>query len=192
MIATNEELALLEKWKRKLCLQEWRIKLLTHLHPEEMMVRNTTGCTEWSEAIKTARIEIINPACYGDRIVPFNFEKTLVHELLHLKFSFWCQNEDDVGCPHCGEVINTVDIASTDSGGRAWYEFLENIGYCVPYGKRTEEKDWNCLDMVLDNEQAKQLADYAVKKEVYNWDGVESVVATALMHENKVVINANW
>ena len=38
----------------------------------------------------------------------------------------------------------------------------------------------------------KQLADYAVKKEVYNWDGVESVVATALMHENKVVINANW
>lgn len=96
MIATNDELALLEKWKRKLCLQEWRIKLLTHLHPEEMMVRNTAGCTEWSEAIKTARIEIINPACY------------------------------------------------------------------------------------------------AVKKEVYNWDGVESVVATALMHENKVVINANW
>lgn len=48
------------------------------------------------------------------------------------------------------------------------------------------------LGMVLDNEQAKQLADYAVKKEVYNWDGVESVVATALMHENKVVINANW
>lgn len=28
MIATNEELALLEKWKRKLCLQEWRIKLM--------------------------------------------------------------------------------------------------------------------------------------------------------------------
>lgn len=98
----------------------------------------------------------------------------------------------DVRCPHCGEVITKVDVASTDSSGRVWYEFLENIGYCVPYGKRTEEKDWNCLDMVLDNEQAKQLADYAVKKEVYNWDGVESVVATALMHENKVVINANW
>ena len=28
MITTNEELALLEKWKRKLCLQEWRIKSL--------------------------------------------------------------------------------------------------------------------------------------------------------------------
>lgn len=47
-------------------------------------------------------------------------------------------------------------------------------------------------DMVLDNEQAKQLVDYAVKKEVYNWDGVESVVAEALAHGNKVVINADW
>lgn len=67
-------------------------------------------------------------------------------------------------CPNCGTSVGYTDVASTDSGGRAWYEFLENIGYCVPYGKRTEEKDWNCLDMVLDNEQAKQLADYAVKK----------------------------
>lgn len=95
-------------------------------------------------------------------------------------------------CPNCGTSVGYTDVASTDSSGRAWYEFLENVGYCVPYDKRTEEKDWNCLDMVLDDEQAKQLADYAVKKEVYNWDGVERIVATALMHENKVVINANW
>ena len=160
------------------------------------MVRNTAGCTEWSEAIKTARIEIINPACYGDRIVPFDFEKTLVHELLHLKFSFWCQNEDDIGddvcCPHCGEVINTVEVNSTDSGGRLWYDFLERFGYYVPYEKRTKENDWYGKDMVLDNEQAKQLADYAVKKEVYNWDGVERIVTEALAHGNKVVINADW
>lgn len=32
----------------------------------------------------------------------------------------------------------------------------------------------------------------AVKKEVYNWDGVENVVAEALAHGNKVVINADW
>ena len=114
MIATNEELALLEKWKRKLCLQEWRIKLLTHLHPEEMMVRNAAGCTEWSEEIKTARIEIINPACYGDRIVPFDFEKTLVHELLHLKFSFWCQNEDDVGDRVMHQMIDDLARALTE------------------------------------------------------------------------------
>lgn len=76
-----------------------------------------------------------------------------------------------VRCPHCGEVINTVDVASTDSSGRLWYDFLERLGYYVPYEKRTEKNNWYGKDMVLDNEQAKQLVDYAVKKEVYNWDG---------------------
>lgn len=102
MIATNEELALLEKWKRKLCLQEWRIKLLTHLHPEEMTVRNTAGCTEWSEAIKTARIEIINPACYGDRIVPFDFEETLVHVVIDLGNSV--PHPDRFNCPYVNRI----------------------------------------------------------------------------------------
>ena len=95
-------------------------------------------------------------------------------------------------CPNCGTLVGHTDVASTDSGGRLWYDFLERLGYYVPYEKRTEKNDWYCKDMVLDNEQAKQLADYVVKKEVYNWDGVERVVAMALMHENKVVINANW
>ena len=45
MIATNEETALLEKWKRKLCLQEWRIKRLNHPHPGEKMGRNNAGGT---------------------------------------------------------------------------------------------------------------------------------------------------
>ena len=83
MIATNDELALLEKWKRKLCLREWRI-------------------------------EIINPAYYGDRILPFDFEKTLVHELLHLKFSFWCQNEDDVGDRVMHQMIDDLARALTE------------------------------------------------------------------------------
>ena len=64
--------------------------------PEGMTISGVAGCTEWSEPGKTARIEIIDPEYYGDRIVPFDFEKTLIHELLHLKMSFWCQNGDDV------------------------------------------------------------------------------------------------
>lgn len=114
MTATNEELALLEKWKQKLCLQEWRIKLLTRLRPEEMAMDDVAGCTEWSESIKTARIEIVDPAYYGDRIVPFDFEKTIVHELLHLKFSFWCQNEDDVGDRVMHQMIDDLARAFTE------------------------------------------------------------------------------
>lgn len=114
MTATNKELALLEKWKRKLCLHEWRIRLKTHLRPEEMTMNDAAGCTEWSESIKTARIEIIDPTYYGDRILPFDFEKTLVHELLHLKFSFWCQNEDDVGDRVMHQMIDDLARALTE------------------------------------------------------------------------------
>lgn len=114
MIATVEEQRLLEKWQKKLCLQEWRIRLKTHLLPEEMTMNDAAGCTEWSESIKTARIEIIDPAYYGDRIMPFDFEKTLVHELLHLKFSFWCQNEDDVGDRVMHQMIDDLARALTE------------------------------------------------------------------------------
>ena len=114
MTATNEELTLLEKWKRKLCLNEWRIKLLTNLRPEEMTMNDVAGCSEWSESIKTARIEIIDPDYYGDRIVPFDFEKTLVHEMLHLKFSFWCQNEDDIGDRVMHQMIDDLARALTE------------------------------------------------------------------------------
>lgn len=95
-------------------------------------------------------------------------------------------------CPNCGVPVGHTDITSTDSNGSLWYDFLEKLGYYVSYEKQTKENNWYGKDMVLDNEQAKQLADYAVKNAVYHWYDVERVVAMALLHENKVVINADW
>lgn len=69
MIATNEELALLKKWKRKLCLQEWRIKLLTHLHPEEMMVRNTAGCHLCMRKVIRERVQLTDFCSHGLPII---------------------------------------------------------------------------------------------------------------------------
>lgn len=80
MIATNEELALLEKWKRKLCLQEWRIKLLTHLHPEEMMVRNTTGCTEMNrDVVIYATPTITKDISYNTRDLVIDLGNSVPH-----------------------------------------------------------------------------------------------------------------
>lgn len=79
--------ALLNEWQERLGLQDWRIKLCPKCTPGEMEMENAAGCTIWTESIKSAKIQILNPKYYGDRIVPFDFEKTLVHELLHLKLS---------------------------------------------------------------------------------------------------------
>ena len=95
-------------------------------------------------------------------------------------------------CPECGRLVTTQDIYAEDSGGRVWYDFLESVGYYVPYEKRTEENDWYGEDMVLNEEQAKQLTNLVSENHPYNARDVECLVASALLHGNKVVINADW
>ena len=62
----------------------------------------------------------------------------------------------------------------------------------VPYEKWPEENNWYGEDMVLTEEQAKQLADFVSDNQPYNARDVECLVARALLHGNKVVINADW
>ena len=95
-------------------------------------------------------------------------------------------------CPDCGLLVTTQDIGEECSCGRVWYDFLESVGYYVPYEKRTEENDWYGKDMVLTEEQEKQLADFVSEYQPYNARDVEYLVARALLHGNKVVINADW
>ncbi len=79
--------AMLSSWKKRLALSDWNIKIKINCSPEEMTLQDVSGEVDWSEAGKCAIIRIIDPAYYGDRIVPFDFETTLIHELLHLKFT---------------------------------------------------------------------------------------------------------
>lgn len=78
---------LLRYWTDVLGLQEWNITLITNCSPNDMTLNEVAGETEWSDTLRTAVIRIIDPKDWGERVVPFNPEKTLVHELLHLKFS---------------------------------------------------------------------------------------------------------
>jgi hypothetical protein len=82
----SEANTLLEKWQKRLLLTDWRIALHANAIPSDFITSNKAGETEWEEVIKSAVIRILDPDCYGERIIPYNFERTLVHELLHLKF----------------------------------------------------------------------------------------------------------
>ena len=95
-------------------------------------------------------------------------------------------------CPDCGQLVTTQNIDAECSSGRVWYGFLESVGYYVPYEKRTEENDWYGEDMVLTEAQAKQLADFVSDNKPYNARDVKCLVARALLHGNKVGINADW
>lgn len=78
---------LLQEWKERLGLQDWGIKLNIDCKHEDMKLEKCAGCNEWEESIKCARIDILSKEEYGDRILEWDFERILVHELLHLKFS---------------------------------------------------------------------------------------------------------
>lgn len=103
------------------------------------------------------------------------------------------REQQEFYCPDCGRLVTAQDIGATEySGGRVWYNFLELIGYYVPYEKWTKENDWCGEDMVLTEEQAKQLAQFVSDYQPTNYDDIEVLVARALLHGNKVVINADW
>lgn len=106
---------LLQEWQNRLGLHDWRIKLVDNCKPEDMALEGVAGCTDWSESIKTARIEIIDPQYYGERIVPFDYEKTLVHELLHLKLALVSDMVSDLQTRYMHQIIDDLARAFVDA-----------------------------------------------------------------------------
>ena len=95
-------------------------------------------------------------------------------------------------CPDCGRLVTTQGIGEECSSGRVWYDFLQGVGYYVEGDNLTEENDWYGKDMVLTEEQAKQLAQFVSDYQPTDYDDIEVLVARALLHGNKVVINSSW
>lgn len=95
-------------------------------------------------------------------------------------------------CPHCGQLVTIQDIYAECSSGRVWYDFLQVVGYHAEGDNQTEENDWYGEDMILTKEQAKQLTDFVSENKPYNAHDIECLVERALLHGNKVVINADW
>ena len=115
MTPTKEHARLLKEWQTRLGLQDWRILLKDNLTPEEMSDEEASGFTAWQEVSKTARIEMSDPKYYGNRIVPFDWEKTLVHELLHIKTCFLTTNVDDLQERIGHQLIDDLAMAFVDA-----------------------------------------------------------------------------
>lgn len=101
---------------------------------------------------------------------------------------------DVAKCPHCGKPIKGTIRDCVDSGCRVWREYLEKIGYYVPYEIREKEpeRDFYGKDMTLTSEQAKDLATFAREHDVYDWKSIVALVDCAIENGDFVVINANW
>lgn len=83
--------AIFEKWKERLDLDEWRVDVALFCHPDYMGSPDALGATLADEVTKTAVIHILDEKYSENPVRPYNFERVVVHELLHLKF---CLLED--------------------------------------------------------------------------------------------------
>ena len=107
----------MEEWQERLGLTDWRISLHDCVPAAEMSEEGVAGHTEWQEVNKTARIEILDPEDYGDRVIPFDYERILVHELLHLKLSLIAETfgEDTMRERVAHQIIDDLARAFVDA-----------------------------------------------------------------------------
>lgn len=105
---------LLMEWQERLGLQDWAIKVVDNCSRDEME-SDCDGYTMWQESIKTARIQILDPKYYGDRMIPFDYERILVHELLHLKFTLVSDEVEDLQARYMHQIIDDLARAFVDA-----------------------------------------------------------------------------
>ncbi len=90
-----EGMRLLQEWQKRLGLQDWRILFYDKVKPDDMDEKNADGFTTYYEELKTAKIQIIDPQYRSNDIYLFDYEETLVHELLHCKLALLDEQRDE-------------------------------------------------------------------------------------------------
>ena len=85
---------LLDKWVKILHLEEWRIDFSWCVRARDMACKDALGATTANAISRDASIQLLDPIDHDPAtFIPYDYEKTLVHELLHL--TFW--DMDDTG-----------------------------------------------------------------------------------------------
>ena len=113
-MTTSSANKLLSEWKTRLGLDDWEIALHVDCEPHEMSIDDAVGCSIWTEASKCAVIQILAERYYGDRVRPYDFEKTLVHELLHLKTTMIGTECDELQARLVHQLVDEIARAMVD------------------------------------------------------------------------------
>ncbi len=117
---------LLEEWQERLGLQDWVIILRYNCKREDLECENAVGETCWETTNKCARICIIRNEEYGkESILEYDFEKTLVHELLHIKFAL------------IDKDLNTYEGVVAE---QARHQLIDDLARALVMAKRGETK----------------------------------------------------
>ena len=115
--------ALLSEWTERLGLRDWEIHLAWQSTPSEMPEKDCSGCTTFVESTKEALIFIMYERFWESKPFKFDFEKTLVHELMHLKLCY------------------VTDIDENSCQARMMHAILDDIAKALVEAKRAGVKE---------------------------------------------------
>ena len=147
MIDLNDKVVndLLQEWKERLGLQDWAIAVRYNCKIEDMELEGA-GETDWNNINKCGTIKIISKEEYGsDRILDYDFERILVHELLHCKFG----------------VIDITDRTyESHVADELRHQLIDDLARALVMAKRGETKRKlakNCKEVKDINEPKKEI-----------------------------------
>ena len=103
------------EWKQRLGLCDWMIAIRPNCKPEDMSEQNVSGSTTYTEVCKAAMMELIDPQYYGERIRPLDLEKTIVHEMLHLKLALVADHVGEMQERYMHQIIDDLARAFVDA-----------------------------------------------------------------------------
>jgi len=106
-------MALLTEWKNRLGLEKWRITALLNCNPSELS-ENLAGEAEYQASIRSGSIRILAQKFHEDE-KGYDFEQTLVHELLHLKLGIFWDNSQGITQDLLHQTIEELAIALVDA-----------------------------------------------------------------------------
>lgn len=106
---------LLKEWQHRLGLDNWHIVLEEDVSPNDMDLPMVQGETEYDVVNSCAVIRILDEKDYGKRILPFDKEKVLVHELLHIKMWFIYESDSDLQSKMVHQLIDDMARSLVDA-----------------------------------------------------------------------------
>lgn len=105
----------LRKWQKRLGLMDWNIRMYTNVRYHNMESEGAEGHVQYSEEHRTARIQILDPDHWTLADFSFDQEKTLVHELLHIKFSLLDESDNPIQNRIVHQLIDDLARALVDA-----------------------------------------------------------------------------
>lgn len=87
MMTEQKANELFKKWVKILQLETWDIRFQWCVCDRDMSMADSVGCTQYKHTSKQAIVQMLDPVDFDNDLFEYDYEKTLVHELLHLKFA---------------------------------------------------------------------------------------------------------